>query len=274
MEDRGSRIDNNGSAIVTPSCIFDPPSSILYPQSSIFSPPSSTFSPPSSSLITDNFAEVTAALLRRGNSVRFRATGSSMYPTIREGEAITVEFVEPRDVQRGDILLYRSAKRVIAHRVVAILNPPSSILYPQSSIFPRSSILDSLSSILNPPSSFFSTQSSSLSPQQSAVSGQLSSRDPQSSILNLQSSHPSPHYSFILRGDASSSRDAPVESGQVLGKVVSVERNGRGIAVNSIIAKVTHYLLVSVLRLARRRGIKPIFHFIRRLPVPVVARSG
>ena len=168
-----------------------------------------------------------------------------MHPTIRDGEVIAVEFVEPRDVKRGDILLYRSAKRVLAHRVVAILNPrssilnpPSSILNPQSSIFSRSSILDSLSSIPHP-------RSSALSPQ----------------------------YSFILRGDASSTCDAPVESGHVLGRVVSVERDGLEIAVNSIIAKVTRYLRACAFRVARLHGIKPIFHLIRRLLVPVVVRS-
>jgi hypothetical protein len=38
---------------------------------------------------------------------------------------------------------------------------------------------------------------------------------------------------FILRGDASSTCDDPVEPSQVLGKVVSVERNGRLIDVDS-----------------------------------------
>ena len=43
-----------------------------------------------------------------------------MHPTIRDGEAITVEPVAPCAVKCGDILLYRGAGRVIAHRVVAI----------------------------------------------------------------------------------------------------------------------------------------------------------
>ena len=102
------------------------------------------------------FTDLTATLLRQGHGVRFRAEGGSMHPTIRDGEVIAVEFVEPRDVKRGDILLYRNVKRVLAHRVVAILNPrssildpPSSILYPQSSIFSRSSILDPHPSVLS-----------------------------------------------------------------------------------------------------------------------------
>ena len=197
-----------------------------------------------------------------------------MHPTIRDGEAITVEPVAPCAVKCGDILLYRGARRVIAHRVVAILNPRSSIINPPSSIlYPRSSIF-SRSSILNVSSPFLRLLSSILNPQSSKSISSSSIFDRRSSIFHPLSSTLSPHYSFILRGDASSTCDAPVESGQVLGKVVSVERNGREIAVNSIIAKVTHYLLVSVLRLARRRGIKPIFHFIRRLLVPHVVRSG
>jgi signal peptidase I len=43
-----------------------------------------------------------------------------MYPTIRENEAITVEPVEPRNVKEGDIILYRSGKNVVAHRVIRI----------------------------------------------------------------------------------------------------------------------------------------------------------
>lgn len=39
--------------------------------------------------------------------------------------------------------------------------------------------------------------------------------------------------SFIMRGDASQSDDAPVAPGQVLGKVVSVEREGRDVELES-----------------------------------------
>ena len=66
------------------------------------------------------FVEVSSALLERGHSVRFRAPGRSMLPTIKEGEAITVEPVEPSAVRTGDIILYRNGNSVIAHRVVQI----------------------------------------------------------------------------------------------------------------------------------------------------------
>jgi hypothetical protein len=43
-----------------------------------------------------------------------------MYPTIRDGEAITVAPVAVDDVVEGDLLLCRQDQRVIAHRVVGI----------------------------------------------------------------------------------------------------------------------------------------------------------
>ena len=43
-----------------------------------------------------------------------------MYPSIREGELITVEPVAVSDVKLADIVLYRSERGLIAHRVVEI----------------------------------------------------------------------------------------------------------------------------------------------------------
>jgi len=66
------------------------------------------------------FPETIAELLSRGYRVRFKAEGKSMQPTIRDGESITVQPMEPSDVKRGDIILYRSGGAVIAHRVEEI----------------------------------------------------------------------------------------------------------------------------------------------------------
>ncbi len=129
----------------------------------------------------DVFSDVSAELLRRGARVRFRATGRSMEPTIHEGEAITVEPVAPAAITRGDILLYRWERGVIAHRVIRIERT-----------------------------------------QRAGV--------PQSSVL-------SPHYSLILRGDASASCDTPIQPEQVIGKVIAVERAGRRIDLASRRAK-------------------------------------
>jgi len=87
--------------------------------------------------------DLTTELLSRGTTVRFRPSGRSMYPSIREGELITVEPVAPRDVKLADIVLYRldrgtqssvlspqSSSGLIAHRVVGSSPTQSSVLSP------------------------------------------------------------------------------------------------------------------------------------------------
>ncbi len=64
--------------------------------------------------------DLTTELLSQGATVRFRPSGRSMYPSIREGELITVEPVRASDVKLADIVLYRSETGPIAHRVVEI----------------------------------------------------------------------------------------------------------------------------------------------------------
>ena len=66
------------------------------------------------------FPQLICDLLSSGRSVRFRAPGRSMYPTIREGETLTVAPILPKDVRKGDILLYRLERSVIAHRVTRV----------------------------------------------------------------------------------------------------------------------------------------------------------
>ena len=61
---------------------------------------------------------VTVKLLAQGYSVRFRAPGTSMGATIRDGEAITVVPADPAEITRGDIVAYRRGHQIIAHRVV------------------------------------------------------------------------------------------------------------------------------------------------------------
>ena len=66
------------------------------------------------------FTDVSTELLRSGQSIRFRAPGRSMYPTIKENETITVQPVAPSGIKTEDIILYRLDEVVIAHRVVRI----------------------------------------------------------------------------------------------------------------------------------------------------------
>ena len=75
---------------------------------------------PSSVSANHLLLDLSTELLGGGKRVRFRAPGRSMYPTIRENEAITVEPVKPQDVKVGDIILYRSDESVVAHRVIEI----------------------------------------------------------------------------------------------------------------------------------------------------------
>jgi hypothetical protein len=126
------------------------------------------------------FPELITDLLQEGYKVSFNAPGHSMFPTIMANETIVVEPIDPGTVRMGDIILYRTNGRLIAHRVVGINVP-----------------LDD---------------------------GSSSRSDPEA-----QSSGLSPHCLFILRGDASPACDAPVKAGQILGKVVSIQRNGRSI---------------------------------------------
>ena len=123
------------------------------------------------------FSELITDLLQQGYKVSFRAPGHSMFPTIMANETIVVEPIDPATVRLGDIILYRTNGRIIAHRVVGINVHPDDRPSTHSDLAAQSSVL-------------------------------------------------SPHCLFILRGDASAACDAPVKAGQILGKIVSIERNG------------------------------------------------
>ena len=117
------------------------------------------------------FADVCVGLLNIGQSVRFKANGWSMHPTICDGEMIHVEPVLPSQVRHGDIILYRSPRGITAHRVIHIQREANSIVSPQG-------------------------------------------------------------HSFLIttRGDSLKVVDPPLTSDQILGKVFSVERDGRTVA--------------------------------------------
>ncbi len=83
---------------------------------------------------------LTTELLSQGTTVRFRPSGRSMYPSIREGELITVEPVRASDVKIADIVLFRSERGLIAHRVVdnrtqsSVLSPHHFLLRGDASL--------------------------------------------------------------------------------------------------------------------------------------------
>lgn len=63
-------------------------------------------------------ADVIAAVLESGHSARFTATGNSMYPSIRSGDALVVEPVDPGALRRGDVVLAQLPRGLTAHRIV------------------------------------------------------------------------------------------------------------------------------------------------------------
>ena len=125
------------------------------------------------------FPELIANLLTDGNKIKFRAPGDSMYPTICDGDVITVMPIETASITVKDIILYRHRSGVTAHRVMRILKRSEK-----------------------------NSRSALQGPQDRSLSETLE---------------------FVFRGDAAINDDAPVSSEQILGKVVSIERNGRRI---------------------------------------------
>ncbi len=66
---------------------------------------------------TKLFREVVRTLLERGVSVRFRAHGRSMFPSIRDGEVVHVEAV--KKVTHGDVVLVDTSDGLRVHRAIA-----------------------------------------------------------------------------------------------------------------------------------------------------------
>ena len=92
---------------------------------------SSVLSPQSSYANSLKFEQVCTELLRQGHQIKFRAPGDSMYPTICDGDLITVHPIKPSNIIVGDIILYRHKSGVAAHRVINTRAPQSSVLSPQ-----------------------------------------------------------------------------------------------------------------------------------------------
>lgn len=66
----------------------------------------------------EEFAELSAELLREGSTIQFRARGRSMAPLIRDGDVLTVEPATLAAVRVGDVVLHRLGGQLAAHRVV------------------------------------------------------------------------------------------------------------------------------------------------------------
>ena len=163
------------------------------------------------------FPEIVTDLLKDGYSVRFNAPGHSMYPTILANEPVLVAPVNPADIHKGDIILYRSNGSLIAHRVMGIFKNDAANDY-----FSLIAAFTASSDTLDKPD------------RNEAESGGETHKRKQG--------EPTDKLYFILRGDASRNFDEPVQYDQVVGKIISIERNGSSINPYGIQHKFTCWL--------------------------------
>ena len=67
---------------------------------------------------SSDLAELAAEVFDRGGTISFIAMGSSMLPTLKDGDLLTAAPEDPFSVQQGDLLLYRTEDdRAAVHRV-------------------------------------------------------------------------------------------------------------------------------------------------------------
>jgi Peptidase S24-like len=59
-------------------------------------------------------------LLASGHRARFVATGDSMHPTIRSGDAVEVAPCDASELRRGDIVLASMERGLTLHRIVRL----------------------------------------------------------------------------------------------------------------------------------------------------------
>ena len=66
------------------------------------------------------FAELCAALLRRGHHVQFRVQGASMQPNLLDGDDVLVAPVSSAEIQSGDVAFVETSHGLRVHRVNAL----------------------------------------------------------------------------------------------------------------------------------------------------------
>jgi hypothetical protein len=69
---------------------------------------------------SETFLDLAERLLSEGHRIRFPADGSSMLPTIQDGDTLTVVRVEPGSIAVSDIVLFRAGTRAFVHRVIEV----------------------------------------------------------------------------------------------------------------------------------------------------------
>jgi signal peptidase I len=79
-----------------------------------------------------------AEALRSWGTLKLRATGISMLPTLWPGDFLTVHSLDPEQVRPGDIVLYMQQDRFFVHRMVAAnLTRDNAFLITRGDCMPR-----------------------------------------------------------------------------------------------------------------------------------------
>jgi signal peptidase I len=66
-------------------------------------------------------------LLAAGHTARFRASGDSMYPAIRNGDYLHIVPCRTSELRRGDVVLAATERGLTAHRIVRISERDGSL---------------------------------------------------------------------------------------------------------------------------------------------------
>jgi signal peptidase I len=75
-----------------------------------------------------DFSGLSTELLRGGNSIRFKALGSSMDPWIKDGDILTIQPVQAGELRDGQVVFYTSkADRPVVHRISEVFESESQI---------------------------------------------------------------------------------------------------------------------------------------------------
>jgi hypothetical protein len=77
------------------------------------------FSDMPSTTLEEHKIELAAQLLRSGSSIRLRALGTSMLPTIFPGDILQIESLPRNELAVGDVVLVKREKRIVIHRLVS-----------------------------------------------------------------------------------------------------------------------------------------------------------
>ena len=87
-----------------------------------------------------DFSDLSSEILKGGNSIRFKARGSSMLPWIKDGDMLTIHPIETNDIRAGQVVFYPSkGGRPVVHRVLRIrFKGPKRILLTRGDASPKS----------------------------------------------------------------------------------------------------------------------------------------